>query len=138
MTALVAAFLTPLRVEEIDAERWRLLEPLHYRSSLVGDVIVPTGFPTDFCSIPKLTPALYALLKSRGRKAGVVHDYLYREALYPRATCDEIFREALIVLGEPAGVVALMYAGVRLGGESSYAGGPDPREDAVTGAPVEA
>jgi hypothetical protein len=135
--SLAPGFLTLLRVEEVDADRWRLIEPLHYRSSLAGDLIVPAGFLTDFCSIPKWAPVLYAVLKGRGRKAGVVHDYLYETALYPRRLCDEVFAEALRGLGEPERIVRIFYAGVRIGGASYYRGGSDPasadRSDRVEG-----
>ena len=124
--SLQAGFLTPLRVEEVDEDRWRLLEPLHARSSLVGDVIVPAGFVSDFMSVPKLVPILHVILKSRGRKESTVHDYLYETALYPRLLCDDVFAELLRVRREPEALVALIYAGVRVGGASRYRGGPDP------------
>jgi hypothetical protein len=120
------AFLTALEVRKLGTRDWVLLAPLQYRSALVDDVItVPTGFITDFASVPR-APLAYWLTGNTGHHAAVVHDYLYRTGRYTRHTCDEIFSEALTACGEPPWRVRLMYQGVSMYGASAYRGQPDP------------
>lgn len=100
---------------------YELLENLTYH---VGSeesnevIVVPEGTVTDWASIPYIVQAL--IPKSIGKRAAVVHDYLYKTnglgGLYTRKRCDEIFKEALIVLNVPKRTVQELYWGVRLGG----------------------
>lgn len=69
-------FLTKLQDEELDNGKHRLLTPLIYWSSTVGLVIVPTGFVTDFASVPRI-PFVYWLFGGLGDREAVVHDFLY-------------------------------------------------------------
>jgi hypothetical protein len=81
-------------------------------------IIVPEGSVTDWASIPELIRPL--LPNTYGKRAAVVHDYLYRTlglgGLYDRKRCDEIFLEALKVLGVPWRIRQALYTGVRIGG----------------------
>lgn len=85
-------------------------------------ILVPEGSVTDFASIPAIFQIL--LPKSIGRRAAIIHDYLYRTGglggFYTRQRCDEIFKEALIVLSVPKHKVDLLYTGVRLGGWKTW------------------
>jgi hypothetical protein len=86
-------------------------------------ITVPAGYVTDFASVPRL---FWRVEPPFGiaAPAAVVHDYLYSsgglEGRYTRLQADEIFREALAVLG--VGVVKrnLMFAAVRVGGGSGF------------------
>lgn len=117
-----ACFLSPLQTALIDEQdgRFKLVSPLIYFSEILGGKItVPEGFDTDFASVPRL-PVVYVLYANRGRRAAVVHDFLYRNGMFERSTCDAIFREALRAGGENFFVSWAMWAGVRLGGVFHY------------------
>ena len=118
----MAKFLTSLEVTQRSTDkRWVLLAPLWYKSDLLDTWIVkvPTGFDTDFGSVPRL-PFMFWLLGDRGHAAAVVHDYLYRTANVSRAKADAIFHEALRADGEDAVSSWLMWTGVRVGGWAAY------------------
>jgi hypothetical protein len=110
-------FLDPLVLEEIGENRWRLVHELRYDSAILGArVIVDVGFETDLSSIPRL-PIVYWAVGGRGRKAGVVHDWLYRTHVGGRAIADRVYPEALSVSEDvPAAVRWAMWAGLRVGG----------------------
>ena len=73
----MAAFLTPLKLEELGEDRWRLLAPLIYRSDVLpwpALVRVEVGFETDLESVPRWLPVCYAILYGTAHPAAVVHD----------------------------------------------------------------
>lgn len=123
----MSRFLTPpdMRDNEGLADgRWVLLAPLVYESDVAGRVItVPAGFPTDLASVPRL-PLVYSLCGGVARRPAVVHDYLYTSGRATRSVADAVFREASEVIGVPAWVRWLMWAGIRVGGSSHYAASP--------------
>lgn len=111
-----------LVVEFVDGDRWRLREDLPYElPDGQGTIIVPAGFLTDFASIPR---PLWSLVGDPGgpwAPAAVVHDYLYRTGLLPRAEADAIFYEAM----EPYVRTSkrwVMWLAVRLAGWMAYKG----------------
>lgn len=114
-------FVTQLRVEQIDDETWRLLEPLVYYSHILQrSIAAPAGFVTDFASVPRL-PFIYWLLGGRASKAAVIHDLLYRRGGgVSRADADSVFVEAMQASGHAAWRQRLMWRGLRVGGGSSY------------------
>ena len=81
--------------------------------------MVPGGFITDLSSIPRL-PFIYLLLNGISDLPGVLHDFLYSTGLVAREVADAILREACLAIGVPRWKANLIYAGVRLGGASSY------------------
>lgn len=78
-------------------------------------VDVPENFETDFASIPRV---LWTLAPPDGvyTQASVLHDFLYFSQSFSRKRCDEIFLEAMGVLGVPDWKRHLIYKGVRVGG----------------------
>lgn len=74
----VSGFLTPLRVENIDATTWVLLEPLVWRGSQGDDFVVDAGEETDFATVPWWTQSLIPRTGT-WTKAAVVHDKMCRE-----------------------------------------------------------
>ncbi|MBK8184729.1 MAG: DUF1353 domain-containing protein [Candidatus Competibacteraceae bacterium] len=106
------AFPDPLIVSYIDGRRWMLQAPFRYIDSKYGAITAPTGFITDYASIPRLgwsilgAPEQYAL-------ASIVHDCLYSIQSFPRATADGIFYRGLIESGIDEIRAALFYAAVR-------------------------
>lgn len=123
---LAAGFLSPLVVRHDLAARgtpdeWVLIEPLIFRSTFAADILVPAGFRTDFCSVPR-APFAYLLTGGTGHEAGVVHDYIYKTGCLPRDVGDPVLAEALTALGEPWWRVSLMYHGVQVFGAPHYKG----------------
>lgn len=116
-------FVTTLKVEQLERTKFKLLAPLHFRDT-VGDVIVPTGYVTDFASLKAvhnifLFP-LYALVSGYGNYASTVHDYLYRTKKVSRKTADKYLYRALRTEGVAQWRALIFYAGVRLGGWKHY------------------
>lgn len=99
-------FLTPLRVEEINdsvsqSPKWRLIDPLIYKSARCGFIIVDSGFVTNFASVPRL-PFAYMFFGGRANKQAALHDYLYTfphctgcGKTLTRAQADRLFRGAM-------------------------------------------
>lgn len=132
----MSQFLTPLTVELIsDATNsgrgtWRLTAPLTYQSDVARQVfIVPTGFETDFASVPR-TPVAFLLTADSAHAASAVHDFLYTVP-HPvsRDVADAVLREASIASGVPTWRAWLMWAGVRVGGDAHW--GLDARSRSV-------
>lgn len=107
----------PLDVRKVGDRTWELLAPVVYRGDH-GNYQVPTGYVTDFASVPRL---MWTLFPQSGRwdQAAVVHDYLITDILAGGAPwltsvqVDREFRGALKALN--VGFVRhwLMWAGVR-------------------------
>lgn len=117
-------FRTTLKVEKIGEDRWRLTAPLIYVSTILGEIIVPEGFVTDFASVPRL-PFAYLLAGNVGHAPSTVHDYLYQCQCTDRATADAVFHEILGVDSVPWWRRLIMYAAVRTLGWASWLQGPD-------------
>ncbi len=102
-------------VQQVDDVRWRLLAPVVF---LTGRrrVFVPSGYVTDFASVPR---ALWWLAPQSGRwnAAAVVHDYLLTDWLPARRISspevDAEFRRALRACQVGRGRRWGMWAGVR-------------------------
>jgi hypothetical protein len=117
-------FLTELdvRLKDDDAV-WVLDSPLIYQSESLGVVIeVPTGFETDFASVPRV-PIIYSLFGDRAHRESVLHDYLFRSDSVPVVSfkeANEVFYEAMAVRKKAGYVKYPMWWGVWLGGYFSY------------------
>lgn len=99
----MSSFTTPLLLEYLDDGRtYRLLAGFVYLTELAPQgcrcIYVPSGFVTDFASVPR---PIWNILPPTGRygKAAVIHDWLYRCTDVDRATCDRVFLEAMETLG---------------------------------------
>jgi hypothetical protein len=115
----MSGFASRVRVEDLDGIRWRVLEPLRY-VSIAGDTYeVPAGEITDFASSRvwrwNLLPIQWAY-----SAAPVLHDYLYRSGIVPKATADNLFREALLSLGCDRFTAWKAYCGVAMFGGSAW------------------
>ena len=145
----MGTFLTPLKVEEVSRgglfkrARYRLTDPLIYRSNTVGLIIVDECEITDLDSTPRI-PIFYMLLGDRGKAAAVLHDHLYTiphcrisetGLLVDRATADKVLRGATyecLRIYEPEtvadnliniaclGIAWAIWVGVRIGGWSHW------------------
>ena len=117
-------FLTPLRVEKNNGD-WRVLDNFVY--SVDGTIaFVEAGYLTDFASVPRL-PFTYAVAGNVSHKAPLIHDYLYGQQ-ENRKWADQVFLAALEAEGVPNWKRWLMYAAVRVFGNSAYAAKTEPVE----------
>lgn len=118
----MSSFTTPADMRMVGQYSFELLAPFEYH---VGDypsdevIRVPAGFVTDLASIPR---ALWSVLPPHGRyaKAAIVHDWMYVEAYKTKAYADQVFLEAMGVLGVGKVRRTLMYFAVRLFGRGAY------------------
>ena len=119
----MAKFLTSLRVEEVSSEgrgTWQLLNLLAYKSDLLDYTLVaPSGFITDFASVPRI-PVAFLLVGCMAHRAAVIHDWLYTSHEVDRATADKIFKEAALLDGAAEWRSLVFWAGVRIGGGNSW------------------
>ena len=116
----VSKFKTKLAMTPVAGQRmWILEAPLVYESAVLdAEVEVPTGFICDLNSIPRIFWWLSP--PTDFPEAGVVHDFGYRYKLWPRATVDAVYREALEATGAGSVRRFLRFWGVRIGGSSAY------------------
>ena len=120
-----------------DGKNWTVLEDFYYDSDVDCDgcpppfgahgsrILVEKGFTTDFASIPRpLWAIIGAPADGKYRKIAVVHDKLYRtRGLATKAEADSVLLEGMEFCGVGWLSRHLIYAGVRVGGSSSYKGG---------------
>jgi len=85
----------------------------------VGIIIVPTGFVTDYASIPEF---LWSLLPPWGRygPASIPHDWMYWDQRWSREQADLVLKEASLLLGVEEKLVDAIYTAVRKFGEASW------------------
>lgn len=119
----MAKFLTELDARLKDDDKvWVIDSPLVYESDILGKIEVPSGFETDFASVPRI-PIVYTFFGDRAHREAVIHDYLYRTDSIPPATYDQandVFLEAMECRGKGWIVRKAMYWGVCCGGFTSY------------------
>lgn len=104
--------------------RYVLEEPFTMISAIVGPVIAPAGFITDFASIPR--PALWYMKDDDPGILfpSVIHDHLYKlrgtlpntGVEYTRADADAVLREGMADCGARRDQLFSVYWAVRLGG----------------------
>ncbi len=114
-------FLTGLQMTPLlgGDRMWLIDEDLVYYSEIfAGNIVVPTGFVCDLNSIPR--PFWVFSPPTDFPHAGIVHDFLYRFNLVPRAKADAIYREALEACGAGSTRRFIRYWGLRLGGSRAY------------------
>lgn len=112
-----ARFLSEVDLRIMPEGRWMTLAPILVEADLegaIGTITVPAHFDSDLASVPRL-PGLYLLFGDKGRKAAVVHDWLYNNAQTSREYADEVFL-ALLEHEEAPWRRTAMWLGVRLGG----------------------
>jgi hypothetical protein len=112
----MSQFTTPFIGELVGKNLWKVREPFEYHvGSYPSEEIikVPVGFRTDFASVPRIFWPIISPVDEHG-KAAALHDFMYAEGLYSnRKRCDEIFLEALEVLGVNKWKRNIMYFMVR-------------------------
>lgn len=146
-----SSFTTPLLLEfdyESNPKKpFRLVEAFSYRIGNSDErwVTVPRDFRTDFASIPRPFRNIFSPTGRYG-KAAVVHDGLYNDVhisellidegtgdvyenhYHPtRKEADDIFLEAMKVLGVGWWTRTTVYLSVRIGGRGSFRKAEDER-----------
>jgi hypothetical protein len=106
-----------------DNKQWMLLRDVQYHVGQSSQtIVVPTGFVTDFASIPTVFASFGLGANGLYSKAAIVHDYLYWTQGCTREQSDNLL---MIAMKESlVGTVTrdLIYDGVRTGGQSSWDG----------------
>ena len=113
-------FINQAEIEQLpDGRRWRLTDSFGFWSFSTGLITVPQGFETDLASVPKL---FWNILPPFGRytDAAILHDYLYRTQVYPRATCDRLLLLAMRVSLVKRWQRTVIYLNVRWFGEIAW------------------
>lgn len=113
-------FHNELVVEYLDGKNWLLTAPLSYMDEKLNKgVVVPEGFVTDFASVPR---GLWNIFPPSGAwaPAAVIHDFMYRYAIFDKATADLIFLHAMEDLGVGWFSRRLIYRAVRWFGGGAY------------------
>lgn len=89
----------------------------------LGTIVVTAGFITDLASIPRL---FWDILPPFGKytEAAVIHDWLYRHHLFPRAACDAVLLEAMQLCRVGWISRQLIYRNVRAFGWAAWAAEP--------------
>lgn len=134
-------FLNQLSVREIAEGVWQLNDPFYIiavqKDGTRIEIIIPEGFITDFCSVPRI-PFAWLLYGGIGNRAGVGHDSLYsawdkivvrnmdtNETFeVTREWADDFFSAALVTCGVPAYKRFPMWSGVRVAGWRYYKKNP--------------
>ena len=107
---------------------FELLEPFRYRSALVGELVIPAGFRTDFGSVPGWARWYVDDDSVELLYPSLPHDWLYAcggtglgwGAPITRQMADAVLREAMQTVGARADQVAVVHAAVRLGGRRHW------------------
>jgi len=82
-------------------------------------VEVPTGFVTDFASIPR---AFWSFLRPDGEYTypAIIHDWMYWTQERPREEADEIFRYGMQDFGIEPATIQTIYRAVRIAGGTAW------------------
>jgi hypothetical protein len=114
----MSEFIDHLVLTEIDDRIFEVsMLPFRYRSDVAKQIFtVPVGFRTDFSSMPRVLPILYALLGDQEHEPAVIHDWLYYSALVNRKMADDVFFEAMGVKGISRLKQYPLWWGLRIGG----------------------
>lgn len=107
-------------------KRWIVRDGFTYWHNKLEYVDVPSGFVTDFASVPRLLKALWPSPGGKWDLPAVVHDKAYKDGyvrnIYggkraiTRAEGDQMFRDGMEAQGVRETAEAWFYLGVRLGG----------------------
>jgi hypothetical protein len=107
-----------------DGKTWITRREFGYDVGAEGSgnaINVPIGFMTDFASVPRI---FWIFLPQWGKygNAAVIHDYCYWDQTRTRRESDDIFYEAMGVLGVSSVTRHLMYWAVKYFGAPAWNG----------------
>ncbi|MEM7296004.1 MAG: DUF1353 domain-containing protein [Pseudomonadota bacterium] len=115
----VVGWLDAILPPSFQRPQWEVWDSFRY---CVGSLAKPTdviqvlaGFPFDGASVPWLVRFLVPMAHPNYIQATALHDFMLTQPKYTRRYCDEVFREALGVLGMPPLWRNIMFGAVRVG-----------------------
>lgn len=110
------------RGQFVGPEEFRNDDEISFQIGYQLPIVVPAGTVSEFASIPRFFQRILPKLDIH-RPAAIIHDYLYQRTgklpdgrNFDRKQCDEVFLEAMTVLGVPTWKRQAMYWAVRLFG----------------------
>jgi len=111
------AFPLPLkgRLVWTGPRKAELIAPFYFLSSTRGVTEVPTGFDTDYASVPRIFWSIYPP-DGIYTPAALVHDFKYKKQDCTRAEADALFLEAMAACGVPWLRRHILHKSVRAGG----------------------
>ena len=116
-------FLNSLHAEFVEGkDEIIVIKPLRYYDNRSKQLFeIPPKFRSDCTSIPQfLWSVLGHPFQHDVRKEGVLHDFLYRNALVKRIIADQMYFDALIEGGCDPVKAQILFSGVRAGGGDVY------------------
>lgn len=117
----MSKFTTPAILKMLPNRKFEIFEDFEYHIGELnsGEVIdVKKGFVTDLASVPRFMWVIFSPIDEYA-KAAIVHDFLYSTESglsYSRQESDNIFLEAMTVLGVPVYRKYPVWLAVRLFG----------------------
>lgn len=122
----IPRFPSPLRLEEVDSRRWKVLEDFLFVDGVGRTWRVPAGFVTDLASVPRALWGLYPPFGSY-EDAAVVHDfmYTYQSTLSPevdKGFADDHLMQGMVARGTGWLTRHAVYWGVKVGGGPAWRG----------------
>jgi hypothetical protein len=118
----MSSFTAPLEVLDLNDGFFEVMRDFRYyvgEENSVEYIDIPRGFITDFFSVPQVFQCIVPKT-GKGNQASVLHDYLYTNHLYTQKRSDDIFLEAMTVLGMNVVQRYIIYYAVRLFGKFAY------------------
>ena len=111
---------TALRLEYIGKSKWRVREDFYiYLERIKYSIVIPKGFITDLASVPRIFRSIIPRTPELTLPS-CTHDSMYKDAKYPRKTCDLIFEDLMILTKVSKVKSKTMKLGVRLFGWLFY------------------
>lgn len=117
----MSKFLSELECRPSERSGFHVLtSPLKYQSDVAGVVLVaPSGFETNFVTGRKLL-VVRRIVQDKMNAAAVIHDMAYHTGCLPREMADDVFHEAMLVLGVARWRAWAAWAAVRMFGGKFY------------------
>lgn len=106
-----------LTLQPLPGRKWRLAKDYVISTVAGGTITVPKGFVCDLNSMPRFL--WWASTPTDFPEAGTVHDYLYDQQ-WPRAVCDAVYLEVLLMLGMGQVRARCRYIALRIFGCPAY------------------
>lgn len=115
----MSSFTDPLYVEVTQGEvngrgLFKTLYDFEYHVGYLGSeerILIPSGFETDFLSIPSIG-RMFIPITGKASKAALLHDWMWTQG-WSKSKSARIFLEALLVLKVPMWRCLLCYLSVR-------------------------
>jgi len=109
-----------LKLKRVKNHVWKVIGGFSIHIDRTNEsIVIPNNFYTDLASIPRIAYTLFPR-SDEYDLAATVHDYIYSTGKYPRKTCDNVFKDLLILSKVKKKIANLMYMAVRLFGAKHY------------------